>query len=226
MVKNPPTMRETWVWSLGWEDTLEKGMATRSSILAWRIPWTEKSGGLQTMGSQRARHTEGTFTFNSWSNGAQWACTVPHGRRTEAVVRWIHNTSQEQSPVAREALWVLLQSLSPPRPECHGVLQAATDPSAWWWGGGCYPQGCPSSRLLRAGFCREPGGKAPQSRPGRRPSAPHWSGPASWTLSAEKITGENDQIRPPANSRLSHPWSHWVTAYRKNATLLIGLRRW
>ena len=49
-------MRETWVRSLGWEDPLEKGMVTHSSILAWRIPWTEKSGGLQTMGLQRVGH--------------------------------------------------------------------------------------------------------------------------------------------------------------------------
>ena len=55
-VKNPPTMRETWIQSLGWEDPLEKGMATRSSVLAWRIPWTKEPGGLQSMGSQRVRH--------------------------------------------------------------------------------------------------------------------------------------------------------------------------
>ena len=46
MVKNPSTMQETWIRPLGWEDTLEKGMATHSSILAWRIPWTEDSGEL------------------------------------------------------------------------------------------------------------------------------------------------------------------------------------
>ena len=50
-VKNPPAMLETQVKSLGQEDTLEKGMATHSSILAWRIPWTEEPGGLQSMGS-------------------------------------------------------------------------------------------------------------------------------------------------------------------------------
>ena len=44
MVKNPPAMQETWVRSLGWEDPLEEGMATHSSILAWRIPWTEEPG--------------------------------------------------------------------------------------------------------------------------------------------------------------------------------------
>ena len=51
LVKNPPAMRETWVRSLGREDTLEKGMATHSSILAWRIPGTEEPGPLSSMGS-------------------------------------------------------------------------------------------------------------------------------------------------------------------------------
>ena len=55
MVKSLPAMQETWVQSLGWEDPLEKGMATHSSILAWRIPWTEDPGRLQSMGSLRVR---------------------------------------------------------------------------------------------------------------------------------------------------------------------------
>ena len=56
MVENLLAMKETWVQSLGQEYPLEKGMATHSSILAWRIPWTEEPGGLQSMGSQRVRH--------------------------------------------------------------------------------------------------------------------------------------------------------------------------
>ena len=56
MVKNLPAMQETLLWSLSQEDPLEKGMATHSSILAWRIPWTEEPGGLQSMGSQRVGH--------------------------------------------------------------------------------------------------------------------------------------------------------------------------
>ena len=52
LVKTLPAMQETWVQSLGWEDPLEKGKATHSSILAWRIPWREEPGGLQSMGSQ------------------------------------------------------------------------------------------------------------------------------------------------------------------------------
>ena len=56
MVKNPPAMQETRVRFLGWEDSLEKGMVTRSSILAWKIPWTEKPVGLQSMKWQRVVH--------------------------------------------------------------------------------------------------------------------------------------------------------------------------
>ena len=57
MVKNPPDKQETWVLLLlGWEDALEKEMATHSSILAWRIPWTEEPGGLCSIGLQRVGH--------------------------------------------------------------------------------------------------------------------------------------------------------------------------
>ena len=60
MVKNPLAMQETQVRSLGWEDPLEKEMASCFSMLAWRIPWTEEPGGLQSMGLQRVRHNLAT----------------------------------------------------------------------------------------------------------------------------------------------------------------------
>ena len=56
LVKNLPAVQETRVQSLGWEDLLEKEMATHSSVLAWRIPWMEEPGGVQSMGSQRVGH--------------------------------------------------------------------------------------------------------------------------------------------------------------------------
>ena len=56
MVKNLSAVQETCVQSLGWGDPLEKGMATHSSVPAWRIPWTKEPGMLQSMGSQRVRH--------------------------------------------------------------------------------------------------------------------------------------------------------------------------
>ena len=62
MVKRLPTMWQTQVQSLGWEDPLEKQMAIHSSILAWEIPWTEEPGRVQSMGSQRVGHDRGTNT--------------------------------------------------------------------------------------------------------------------------------------------------------------------
>ena len=56
MIKNAPAVQETWVQALDQEDPLEKGRATHSTILTWRIPWTEEPGGLQSMGLQRVRH--------------------------------------------------------------------------------------------------------------------------------------------------------------------------
>ena len=58
LVKNLPAVQETWVQPLGWEDPLEEGMAPPSSILAWRIPWTEEPGGLQSMGRKESDATE------------------------------------------------------------------------------------------------------------------------------------------------------------------------
>ena len=82
LVKNLPAMWETWVQSVDWEDLLEKGMATHSSILAWRIPWTEESGGLQSMGLQRVGHDWATsptpvfMDFPCGSAGKESACNV------------------------------------------------------------------------------------------------------------------------------------------------------
>ena len=63
-VKNPPAMQETLVGSLSREDSVEEGMPTHPSLLAWRIPWTKESGGLQSTGLQKVRHY-----------GSNWACT-------------------------------------------------------------------------------------------------------------------------------------------------------
>ena len=77
-VKNLPSMQETQVQSLGWEDPLEEEMATHPSILAWEIPWTEEPGGLQSMGSQKESDTttkqqQTHASFASW-NSPGWLC--------------------------------------------------------------------------------------------------------------------------------------------------------
>ena len=65
--KNLPAMQETWIWSLGWEDSLEEGTVTYSNIFAWKIPRTEEPGGLQSIGSEKV-----------WHNWNDWACTRAH----------------------------------------------------------------------------------------------------------------------------------------------------
>ena len=77
-VKNLPTKCETWVWILGWEDPLEKGMATHSSILACRILWTEESGGLHSMGSQRFGHYWTTNTLYTFYSFYHCLCCLVH----------------------------------------------------------------------------------------------------------------------------------------------------
>ena len=76
MVKNLPAMWESWVRSLGWEDPLEKGMATHSNLLAWRIPWTEEPGRLLSIGSQRVVH--------DW-NWRDLACTTKLKREINSL---------------------------------------------------------------------------------------------------------------------------------------------
>ena len=77
-VKNPPAMWKTWAQSLDWEDPLEKGMATHSSILVWRIPWTVLSHGVTRSGIQPSDfhfHT-GAFGFTWWLNGKECTCNA------------------------------------------------------------------------------------------------------------------------------------------------------
>ena len=72
MVKNLPAMQEAWIWSLGWEDPMEKEMVTFSSILTWRIPWTGEPGRLQSTGLQRVRHDWATSLSLSNRFSRQW----------------------------------------------------------------------------------------------------------------------------------------------------------
>ena len=92
MVNNLPAGQETWVQSPGWEDPLEEGMATHSSILAWRIPWTEEPGRLQPMGSQRVRHDWATNT-SWWPQQDMGICVPPIVLR---IQWWVIHLKQEQ----------------------------------------------------------------------------------------------------------------------------------
>ena len=124
-LKRLPIMRETWVWSLGREDPLKKEMATHSSILAWRIPWMEEPGGLQSVGSQRVRHewaTSLSLSCLQFSSVAQSCptlcdpknCSTPglpvHHQLLEFTQTHVHQVSDAIQPSHP------LSSPSPPAP--------------------------------------------------------------------------------------------------------------
>ena len=120
-------MQETWVQSLGWEDPLEKGMSTHSSILAWRIPWTEEPGRLQSMGSQRVGHNWATNTFH-------------HERNYHIIHRWLPQVSS--SPKLKLLATALLHDFSRtkvpwaeirPRPRQRKLEILATRPHSMCW---------------------------------------------------------------------------------------------
>ena len=90
-VKNLPAIQETWAQSLSWEDPLKKGMATHSSILAWKIPWAEEPGGLQSMGSQRVGH--------------DWVTNTPHWSKAGVLIR-----RDAQSHRREMAMWWLVKT--------------------------------------------------------------------------------------------------------------------
>ena len=117
MVKHLPTMQETWVWFLGGEDPQEKEMATRSSILAWRIPWTEEPGELQSTGSQRVGHdwVTNTHTYNL-------NC---HPSLASQVAHWVKN-----SPAMQKTQETQVPSLSQEDPLEKGI---ATHSSILVW---------------------------------------------------------------------------------------------
>ena len=129
LVKNIPTILETWVWSLGQKDTLEKQEATHSSILAWRIPWTEEYGRLQSMGLQRVRHDWVTNTFTlvvlmlvAQSYLTLWdhidcspSVSSVHGIPEAKILEWVAISSSQGFSRPRDWAWVSCVSCTPQR---------------------------------------------------------------------------------------------------------------
>ena len=101
IVKNLPAMWETQVWSLGWEDSLEKGMAIHLSILAWKIQWTEEPGGLQSMGSQRVGHYRTTFTYSLARSLTHSLTLLPSTSPPEWCIHYNQWTYISSSPSSR-----------------------------------------------------------------------------------------------------------------------------
>ena len=125
MVKNLPAMWETQVRSLGQEDPLEKGMATHSSILAWRIPWTEEPGGLQSMGLRRAGHDWATNTFTLFQDQSQRKPTS-HYKSSQAGLHtlfslgsWPHSPPGVEAPVAESQGVAQRHKIREEHARCH-----------------------------------------------------------------------------------------------------------
>ena len=112
VVKNPSAIQETRFWSLGWEDPLEEKMATHSSILAWKIPWTDEPGGLQSMGPQRVGYNWGTLEGNG--SPLQYSCLenpVDRGAWWAAVHRVVQSqTRLKQLSSSSRGTWAHLMS--------------------------------------------------------------------------------------------------------------------
>ena len=112
-VKNLSAMQETQVWSLGWEDPLQTGIATHSSILAWRIPWTEEPGWPQCMGSQRVRHNWVTISL-SLSHTHTHTHTMSEGQQVIWADSLSGHTPTEQWDEAVTSVWFHLTKSSTP----------------------------------------------------------------------------------------------------------------
>ena len=121
LVKNPPAMQETWVRSVGWEDPLEKGKATHSSVLAWRIPGMGEPGGLPSLGSHRGGH--------DWSDLAAAAAAVQEKVRLAVI-----NSFDSLMMNLKKAQWIVLDIL---KDMCRpGVLGESWSESSFqrnWW---------------------------------------------------------------------------------------------
>ena len=122
MAKSQPAMQESWVQSLGQENPLEEGTTTHSSILAWRIPWTEEPGRLQSMGSQRVGHDWVTNTHTWWLSGGRFflsallECSVSWPALGISLVLSIASPAPglpDQSEHTVSVTWPLFQMLPP-----------------------------------------------------------------------------------------------------------------
>ena len=110
-VKNLPAVQETWVRSLVWEDPLEKETAAHSSILAWKISWTEEPGGLQSMGSQRVRHDWAINTHRDQIANIHWI--IEKAREFQKNICFI-DYAKSFNCVDHNKLWKILKGMGIP----------------------------------------------------------------------------------------------------------------
>ena len=139
MIKIPPAIQETWVWSLGLEDPLEKEMATHSSILAWRIPWTEQPGRLQSMRSQSWTQLSDlilSFALYSVCASSLLESILFGGYGKGQIVARIIRSDQISRSVVSDSLWPReSQHTRLPCPSPTPGVHSDSRPSSQW----CHP---------------------------------------------------------------------------------------
>ena len=157
MVKNLPAMQKTWVWLLGWEDPLEKGMATHSNILAWRIPWTEEPGACSPQGCKELDTTEQLRLSLSLLSTCWVPCTML-GPSHSILFRSQHNLGI-CSPFCRYTNWVsarIFQSHVGWEEQIEIYLACRIDVESWFMQSswhfilGCALRGPPSAFIMKA----------------------------------------------------------------------------
>ena len=141
-IKNQPTRQETGDQSLGWEDPLEKEMATNSTILAWRIPWTEEPGRLQFMGSKRVRYNWGTNTF-TFKPLYSWFF-MSHSLVVVKGLAWLNDAYESchaGPPKTDRSWWRVLTKRSPSEEGManHSSILASRTPRTVWKGKKIWP---------------------------------------------------------------------------------------
>ena len=141
LVKNPPAVQTT-AWSLGWEDALEKGMATHSSILAWRIPWTDELCGPQSMGSHGHWATEHTHVIMEGSTGwwqwAPWSALQLSGERATGWASRKHQLCPWPHTGQCPASWQMTVHKCWPGAGCHQDPRWQMTVHKCWPGAGCH----------------------------------------------------------------------------------------
>ena len=129
MVNNLPAMQESWVRSLGQENPLEKGMAAHSSILVWRIPWTEEPGKLQSMGSQESDTTEQLTHRTFLGVSSPFGSIMGNSLKTLTRNRMLKMSALVWSPFVN-----IRARPHPPRPIIWGLLDTMSEVQMVWLG--------------------------------------------------------------------------------------------
>ena len=172
VVKSLPAMQETRVWSLGWEGPLEKAMATHSNILAWRIPWMEKPGGIQSMHKQSDMTEQLTHTHtHTHTHTSQAPCLLPSKEMAPTFIRHSNQITRGHPWPAFSCIHAKLLQLclseAPWTVACQAPLSMGFSRQEYWSGLPCLPPGDLPDPGIEPSSLTPPAGSLPWGSPGK-----------------------------------------------------------